>query len=78
MKATIQTSRGPVRFHSVGEPIAGSSCLATLYRSYLNEFISVGRFAEYYGLSHERALSVIVEGRALHEAGAARAKGGAA
>jgi len=23
MKTTIQTSRGPVRFHSVGEPIAG-------------------------------------------------------
>ncbi len=23
MKTTIQTSRGPVRFHSVGEPIVG-------------------------------------------------------
>ena len=80
MKST-QSPLARLHYHVSGavergesQAIAGILCPATLYRSYFNEFLSIGRFAEYYGLSHDQALAIIEEGRALHEAGAVRAK----
>lgn len=34
-----------------------------LYRSYVNDFLTVDKFAEYYGLSREQALSIIHDER---------------
>jgi|GWRWMinimDraft_5_1066013.scaffolds.fasta_scaffold29729_1 hypothetical protein len=38
-----------------------------LFRSWFNDFLTVERFAEYYGLEVIDAKSVISEGRVLHE-----------
>ena len=38
------------------------------FLDYLNNFLTVGRFAAYYGWSDDNASQVICEGRALHEA----------
>ena len=38
------------------------------YLDWLNNFLTVGRFAAYYGWSDDNASQVICEGRALHEA----------
>ena len=37
------------------------------FLDYLNNFLTVGRFADFYGWSDENARQVITEGRALHE-----------
>ena len=39
---------------------------AKLYLSWLNDFISTERFAEYYNLKPARALEIIEKGRANH------------
>ena len=41
--------------------------LARWYLEYVNDFITVKGFAEYYGLSVEQARILIVVGRAIHE-----------
>ncbi len=37
-----------------------------LYLDYLNNFLTVSRFAEHYELEKEKAYTIIKEGRALH------------
>lgn len=39
-----------------------------LYLSYVNEFLTVERFAEYYELTQEQAISIIDIGRAYNHA----------
>lgn len=41
--------------------------LQNLYLSWVNEFISLERFAEYYGMTEERANRVVNVGRDVHE-----------
>jgi len=43
----------------------------TLFLSWINDFLTLERFAEYYDLDTEQARAVISEGRAIHEAWAA-------
>lgn len=38
-----------------------------LYRTYLNEFISISGFAEHYNLTKEQALSIINRAKVLHQ-----------
>lgn len=40
--------------------------LQTVYMDYLNNFISVAGFAEYYGLTTKQAEQVLNLGRAIH------------
>ena len=40
--------------------------LQLAYLDWLNDFLSVGGFASYYGLSTERAERIIKAGRAIH------------
>lgn len=55
----------------VGEfkPVADTifSDIQSLYLSWVNDFLSVERFAEYYGLSEEYAYKLIRIGREVHE-----------
>ena len=37
-----------------------------MYLDYLNNFLTVAKFAEWYGLIEERALEVIESGRLIH------------
>lgn len=43
--------------------------LAMLYRMYLNEFISVGGFADWLGADDGDALIIIEQGRKAHNTG---------
>lgn len=43
--------------------------LATLYRDYLNNFLTIGCFADYHGFSDDDALSIVRIGRIVHECG---------
>ena len=90
MKITIQTSRGPVRFHSVGEPITCIPNLKELARSFVATDIaairadvirlgSIDAAAAYsadmaVGQPHWEALDSD-EGRAALRAAIAKAKG---
>lgn len=47
---------------------------ASLYLSWVNDFVSVDAFASYYGLTRDEALATIETGRTAHEARAAIAK----
>jgi len=38
-----------------------------LYLEYVNDFFTVGRFAEYHGISEKLALLIIEEGRAIND-----------
>ncbi len=40
-----------------------------MYLDYVNNFITVARFAEYYHITNEQALYVISEGKRVHEEG---------
>ena len=40
---------------------------AEWYLDYVNNFITVDGFAQYYGLSHDQATKVIALGKELHE-----------
>ena len=42
--------------------------IETLYISYVNDFLTVGRFAEYYNISIEKANKIINLGRKLNNA----------
>ena len=44
--------------------------LAAYYRQYLNEFLTPVRFAQYYGMSKDQALTILSLGRVFHEEGA--------
>lgn len=46
-----------------------------LFRDYWNNFLTVDRFAEYYGLTREQAETSIALGRGEHDAIAATLKG---
>lgn len=46
-----------------------------LFRDYFNNFLTVERFAEYYGMTNEEAEAAITRGRDQHNAIAANAKG---
>jgi hypothetical protein len=48
--------------------------LADLFLDYFNNFLTVDRFAEYYGLEPRVASRVIQWGRKLHEKRAERVK----
>lgn len=48
--------------------------LAGLWRSYVNEFISVAKFAQFYGMNEPVALRVIRRGRYEHHANIQRVK----
>lgn len=37
-----------------------------LYRSYVNDFLTIERFAEFYGLTNEQAETAITLGREEH------------
>lgn len=41
--------------------------LLELYLDYVNNFLTVARFAEYYNLTEKEALQVIEIGKACHE-----------
>lgn len=41
--------------------------LVTMYLEYVNNFLTVERFAEYYGISEELATLLIKEGKKLHD-----------
>jgi hypothetical protein len=41
--------------------------LRVLYLDYVNNFLTVARFAEYYSLQNAKALKIIDLGRKLHE-----------
>lgn len=45
----------------------GTNILQALYLSWLNDFLTVERFAEHYNLSVEEAKTLIELGRANHE-----------
>lgn len=38
-----------------------------LYLSWINEFITVGKFAEHHNLTHDKAIQVIHLGHIIHE-----------
>lgn len=42
------------------------NALAKMYRDYLNDFLTVSRFAEYYGVSETKANRIIEVGRKCH------------
>ena len=42
--------------------------LAQMYLDWVNNFLTVGKFADHYGLTRDEALSVIERGRLEHEA----------
>lgn len=48
-----------------------------MYISYLNDFLTVERFAEYYGMTEIQAVNVIDIGRAYNHAKAKQVKIGA-
>lgn len=71
---TIETSKGPVRFHSVGEPIVGNPTLPVtdnqlrqFYLDWVNNFCSTGGCAKHYGITQDEARSFIERGKRLHE-----------
>jgi hypothetical protein len=39
-----------------------------MYLDWVNNFLTVGKFADHYGLTRDEALSVIERGRLEHEA----------
>jgi len=41
--------------------------LVKVYLDWVNNFLTVGRYAEYYGVDETEALWTIEEGRRLHE-----------
>ncbi len=41
--------------------------LVKIYLDWVNNFLTVGRYAEYYGIDETEALWTITEGRKLHE-----------
>jgi len=49
-----------------GPTVTRADCRA-MYLDWVNNFLTVARFAEYYGLDAVTASAVIDEGRALHE-----------
>lgn len=70
----IKTSRGPVRFHSVGEPIVGQPALPItdnqlrqFYLDWVNNFCSTQGCAEHYGITQDEAKVFIERGKRLHE-----------
>ena len=42
---------------------------AEYYRDYLNDFITIHGFAEFYGLSYNQAVEVLEQGKYDHEGG---------
>ena len=40
---------------------------AEMYLDWFNNFLTVARFAEYYGITEDQARIIIHEGRILHE-----------
>ena len=42
--------------------------LVKIYLDWVNNFLTVERYAEYYGIDKDEALWTIAEGRDLHEA----------
>jgi len=42
--------------------------IETLYLSYVNDFLTVGRFSEYYNISIEKASKIINLGRKINNA----------
>ena len=45
-----------------------------MYLSYLNDFLTVERFAEYYGVTESQAINIIDIGRAYNHAKAKQVK----
>lgn len=43
--------------------------LANHYRQWLNDFISIGAYADYLGIEDSEALSIVNMGRIAHESG---------
>lgn len=41
--------------------------LASVYLDYLNNFLTVGKFAAYYGMSQQEATVILQVGRRFHE-----------
>ncbi len=52
-----------------GTTEGGIMTAAEYYRDYLNDFITIHGFAEFYGLSYNQAVEVLEQGKYDHERG---------
>jgi hypothetical protein len=52
---------------NVNISISFTKVVREIYLDWVNNFLTVQRFAEYYGISEDFAIELIGEGRRLHE-----------
>jgi hypothetical protein len=58
-----------VRFNNNGETVLESNQeTIDVFLDYINNFLTVGAFADHYGWTDENAKQMIIDGRQLHKA----------